>query len=115
MKMKHVTIHTAKMEESIRFYESAAGLSIQGDLRGKGGPDIVFLAGGEGETCIELISDPEGYTGEGLSIGFAADDVIAHRQHLIDRGLTVTPIISPVPDVTFFFTKDPNGVEVQFI
>ena len=49
---------------------------------------------------------------EGIVTG---EDVIRFRQELIDKGLTVTPIICPNPQVSFFFTKDPNGVEIQFI
>ncbi len=116
MKMQHVTIHTAKLEESVKFYEEIAGLTVQSELRGKGPHDIVFLANVEGETCVELLEDPEGaYRGDGLSMGFAVEDVIRFRQELIDRGLIVTPIICPNPQVSFFFTKDPNGVEIQFI
>ena len=59
MKMRHVTIHTAKLEESVKFYEEIAGLKIQAELRGKGPHDIVFLANDEGETCVELLEDPD--------------------------------------------------------
>ena len=55
MKMQHVTIHTAKLEESVKFYEEIAGLTVQSELRGKGPHDIVFLANAEGETCVELL------------------------------------------------------------
>ena len=116
MKMRHVTIHTAKLEESVKFYEGIAGLKIQAELRGKGPHDIVFLANDEGETCVELLEDPDGaYGGDGLSIGFEAEDTAAYREELITKGMEVTPLISPNPQVTFFFTKDPNGVEIQFI
>ena len=43
MKMVHVTIFTAKLEESIQFYEDIVGLKIQEDFRTFGG-NIVFLA-----------------------------------------------------------------------
>ncbi len=116
MKIKHITINSARLEESIRFYEETAGLSIQRDLRGKGPSNIVFMGDSAGETCVELISNPdEPYSGEGISIGFEVDDVAAYHKELMSRGMELTPVISPVPGTSFFFVKDPNGVTVQFI
>lgn len=116
MKMQHITIHTPKLDESVKFYEEIVGLKVVQELRGKGPHDIVFLANAEGETCVELLEDTEQpYGGSGLSIGFKADDVEACREALIAQGLQVTPMIQPNPHVQFFFTKDPNGVEIQFI
>jgi len=115
MKMVHVTIRTKCMEESIKFYEEVVGLKIQRDLRPMGGA-IVFMAENEGETQVELIENPEeAYSGAGLSIGFACEDVEGKRETLIEKGFEVTPIISPNPRTKFFFVNDPNGVQVQFI
>lgn len=116
-KMEHVTIHTNKMAESIAFYQNVVGLKIQADMRGKGGPSIVFLANAPGNTCIELIeSEKEGaFSGGGISIGFHTENVEAKREELIAEGYEPTPIISPNPHVRFFFVKDPSGVEIQFI
>ena len=115
MKMVHVTINTSKLEESIKFYEEIVGLKIVRDLRGHGPAKIVFLAEEAGDTCIELIDSSEAYKGTGLSIGFHVDDVAAHRDALVDKGMDVSPIISPNPATKFFFTFDPNGVKIQFI
>ena len=35
--MKHITINTAKMEESIQFYKEITGLEMKVDMREKGG------------------------------------------------------------------------------
>ncbi|MDQ0153460.1 hypothetical protein J2S20_002180 [Moryella indoligenes] len=43
------------------------------------------------------------------------EDVEACRLQLQQEGLQVTDIIAPNPAAEFFFTKDPNGVEIQFI
>lgn len=114
MKMKHVTINTAKMEESIQFYKEIVGLEMKVDMRGMGAP-IVFLADGDGP-CVELIENPaQAYSGAGISIGFHAADVEAKRAELEEKGFAPTPIIQPNPNTKFFFIKDPNGVTIQFI
>lgn len=41
--MQHVTIITAKLEESIKFYQDVVGMHISGDLRGKAPKEIVFF------------------------------------------------------------------------
>lgn len=116
MKMLHVTIQTNKFEEEIRFYREIVGLEITGDMRAHG-RNLVFLSGGEGQTAIEIIENPdvENAGGAGLSIGFKTEDVDKKREELTAKGLEVGPIISPVPNVRFFFVKDPAGVTVQFI
>lgn len=115
MKMVHVTIHTPKLEESIKFYEEIAGLKIERDMRAMGG-NIVFLSNAEAETCVELLEDTENaYSGSGISIGFHTEDVEKLHEELTGKGLNPSPIISPNPHVAFFFVKDPSGVTVQFI
>ena len=116
MKMVHITIHTDKAEEEIRFYEEAVGLKIVRDLRGTGA-DIVFLADAEGDTCIEIINDPNaGCAGnDHLSIGFKADDLDQLKSDLEAKGIETSPMISPNPHVCFFFVTDPAGMRVKFI
>ncbi len=116
MKFLHMTIQTNKFEEEIEFYQDVVGLSIVRDLRDKGA-DLVFLADREGDTEVEIISNPDAdNTGnQYLSIGFKADDVHAKRAELETNGLAPTPMISPNPSVEFFFVIDPAGVKVQFM
>ena len=116
MKMLHVTIQTDKFDEEIRFYQDVVGLSIVGDLR-PAGRKLVFLADDADATKVEIIENPEASCSgnENLSIGFGTDDVEAYREELIAKGIEVTPVISPNPQVKFFFVKDPAGVRVQFI
>ncbi|MGL4790566.1 MAG: VOC family protein, partial [Anaerotignaceae bacterium] len=75
MKLRHITISTAKFEEEISFYENVIGLTKQKDLRSLG-LDIVFLANGENETCIEIIKNEKVTSCENnfLSIGFKCDN-----------------------------------------
>ena len=115
MKMVHVTIQTADLEKSRQFYEEVVGLKIIGDLRPNGAP-IIFMADGEDTTAVELIQNPEqAFNGSGISIGFHTEDVEAKRAQLEAAGFKPTPMISPMPQVQFFFVEDPNGVIIQFI
>jgi lactoylglutathione lyase len=38
-----------------------------------------------------------------------------YRDQLIKEGLEVSPLVSPNSSVQFFFVKDPNGVQIQFV
>ena len=111
----HVTVNTESLENSISFYEKYIGLKIAGDLREHGAP-IVFMAADENDhTKLELIQSENGFNGEGISIGFPTDDLRGKREFLISEGLEVTDIISPNPNVEFFFVTDPNGLKVQLM
>lgn len=114
MKMEHVTIHTRKLDESVNFYKTFCGLSVQAEL--KGDINIVFLANATGETCVELIENPDAKpVGDSISMGFHVDDVAAYHKMLEDKGMSPSPIISPNPKTRFFFVEDPNGFNIQFI
>ena len=116
MKMLHVTIRTDQFEAEIAFYEKIVGLAIVRDMRPIG-RNMVFLSGEEGGTQIEIIETPGASCAgnENLSIGFLTGDPAAKRDELIAMGLEATPMISPNPQVRFFFVKDPAGVNVQFM
>ena len=70
-----------------------------------------------GDTCIEIIENKDAADSgnPNFSIGFHTDDVAGKREALAAAGYDVTPMITPMPDVKFFFVKDPAGVTVQFI
>ena len=116
MKLLHVTIQTSKFEEEIKFYQINVGLQIQRDLR-PAGKQIVFLADGNDETCVEIIENPEADAAgnEYISIGFKTQDVEAKREEFENLGYNPTPMFSPMPKVKFFYVKDPAGVKVQFM
>ena len=113
MTFQHVTIRVRDVEKSIRFYEDVVGLSVTRRL--PGGP--VFLAAEEGGCSVELIEaeSTTAYTGSGISLGFHTGDVEARRAALAEQGLDPSPITSPNPHVKFFFVRDPDGVQIQFI
>lgn len=106
MKMKHITINTACMDESVKFYQEITALTVQSNFRNGAGMNIVFLANAEGETCVELIENKETpYKGEGLSIGFDAGDVDAKYEELKAAGFNLSPMLSPNPNVKFFSSQ----------
>ncbi|MDO4518519.1 MAG: VOC family protein, partial [Bacillota bacterium] len=76
----------------------------------------VFLNNGDGETNVELIEDLDNeYMRQGISMGFQVSEVENYREELIAKGYKASPIIAPNPKTKFFFVKDPNGVDIQFI
>ena len=115
MKFLHVTIQTNRFEDEIEFFENEVGLTIQRDMRPK--RDLVFLANAAGDTCVEVLRNPEADDSgnQNLSLGFQTDDVKKKREEMVAAGYQVTPLISPMPGVQFFFVKDPAGVSVQFM
>lgn len=113
--IKHVTINTSKLEESILFYQKHIGLTITRDLRPFGSP-IVFLGMVEDETQVELIERPEqAYQGSGISIGFPVDNIEEAHAYFMEQDLQPSPIICPDGHTTFFFVKDPSGLSIQMI
>lgn len=116
MKMLHVTIQTKHFEEEMKFFMEHVGLDIVNDMR-PFGRNMIFLANGEGETNIEIIENMEADASGNryLSVGFKTEDVDGKREAMIAAGFEVTPMITPAPNVKFFFVKDPAGVNIQFM
>ena len=116
MKMVHVTIQTAEFDEEVRFYREHVGLKIIRDMR-SAGRNMVFLANNEGETNIEIIENKDAADSGSpdISIGFRIEDIEKKREEMSVCGYEPTPVVSPSPEVNFFFVKDPAGVNVQFI
>ena len=115
MKMLHVTIQTKFFQEEMDFFLNHVGLKIDRDMR-PFGRNMVFLNNGEGETCIEIIENNSDFAGnENLSVGFLTEDLEKKREELIADGFEPTPMITPAPNVKFFFMTDPAGVKIQFM
>ena len=114
MHIQHVTIHTAKFEEEISFFETFTGLKIITDMREF--RDMVFLADEEGATQVEIIGeDAPPISCPSFSIGFQTHHLEKIHDMLCAAGFTPTPFISPAPVVRFFFVNAPSGMKVQFI
>ena len=116
MKLVHVTIQTKHFEDEINFFEKYIGLKIVQRIQGME-KNIVFLSGEEGGSNIEIIenTDAENSGNGNLSLGFKTEDVESKREEMISDGYEVSPMISPMPEVKFFFVKDPAGVTIQFM
>jgi lactoylglutathione lyase len=117
MKFKHVTLSVADLDASLRFYHDIVGLEVQRRFPAGPGREIVFL--GSGDTKVELIggANHDGTElGNGVSMGFATESLEDMIALLRENGYeTDGNIISPQPDVQFFFAKDPDGYNIQFI
>ena len=116
MKMMHITIQTKNFDEEIKFYLEVIGLAIQHEMNGMG-RHIVFLGDNEGGMPIEIIDRPDAQNSgnQFLSIGYKTEDVVKMRETLKGKGYEVSEMISPMPQIQFFFAKDPAGVTIQFM
>ena len=108
----HVTVRTAKLNESLEFYQWLLGLTVSRKLKTPTG-EILFL--GENETKLELIEDKnaEKINAKGLTIGFAVNSLEDKIALLDGRQIPHSDIISPSPNVRFAFFNDLNGCEIQ--
>ena len=59
--------------------------------------------------------DAENSGNQFLSIGYKTEDVVKMRETLIEKGYEVSEMVSPMPQIQFFFAKDPAGVTIQFM
>ena len=117
MKFRHVTLSVKDLEASLRFYQDIVGLEITRRFSSGVDSEIAFV--GSGDTEVELISRANrkiAEPGKGITMGFeteSLDDTIAL---LREKGYeTSGEITSPNPSVSFFFAKDPDGYNVQFL
>lgn len=116
MRMIHVTIMTKQLNESVKFYEEQVGLTILRDMRDNPEHQIVFMSDKSGGTCVELVANPAAaYYGGGISMGFEVEDIDKEYTKKEEQDFHPGPMISPNPHARFFFVKDPNGVDIQFV
>lgn len=117
MKFCWCTIAVMNMEESLRFYQEIVGLSINRRYKAGPGTEISFL--GEGETEVELICDSNRKAPsntDGISIGFEVESVDKMVAFIKEKGIEIVrEPVQPNPHIKFFFVKDPDGVNVQFV
>ena len=115
MQFNYVTLSVKDMDASIRFYEEVVGLPLKRRFPSRPGTEIAFL--GDGETQVELISGREENQTpcDCVFLGFEAESLEDTIALLREKGYeTDGAIISPAPDFSFFFAKDPDGYKIQF-
>ena len=117
MKFCWTTIMVNSMDESLKFYEEIVGLKLNRRFDAGPGKEIAFL--GEGETQVELIRDEsieKVNIGEDISMGFEVKSVEEMMKFLKGKGIEIASgPIQPNPHIQFFYVKDPNGLNIQFV
>lgn len=117
MKFLWTTLQAKDLNESVAFYQDLIGLKL--NQRHVAGPGIEMAFLGEGDTQIELIcnkNNKEEVLGKGITMGFKVVSLEDTMKIVKEQGILVTKeIIKPTPYVKFFFVKDPNGFDIQFV
>jgi lactoylglutathione lyase len=105
------------MEESLAFYTTLVGLSLKAKFKAGEAIELAFL--GDGETQVELICDKNKTdikTGTDISWGFQVDSLDNMLQLVKSKGIKIeSGPFQPNPKTKFFFIKDPNGMNIQFV
>ncbi len=118
MKFVWSTLYVKDLEQSLKFYQEIVKLPLVRRFQAGPGREIAFL--GEGDTQIELIQDEKRMmhiqaTGD-FSWGFLCDDLDAIYALCKEKGIPIyTEIVSPEPNLRFFYALDPNGLKVEFV
>ncbi len=120
MKYSWTTIQTNDLEKSLLFYEKVVMLEVNRKFGEGMAVEIVFLEGENGSTEIELISNKnkqfDVVESDSISLGFITNNLIETMDKLDDYGFEYdNRVLSPAPHLKFFYAKDPNGVNIQFV
>ena len=117
MKFCWITLHVKDIKESLKFYHELLGVEIS-ERFSTGDSEIVML-GESDKPKIELICDKsEGVEikSRGISIGFEVDSLDDAMNYVKSNNIPIEKgPISPSPNISFFFIKDPNGIEIQLV
>ncbi|MDD3230323.1 MAG: MATE family efflux transporter [Oscillospiraceae bacterium] len=110
--ISHVTVRTARLHETVEFYQWFLDRPIAMELQTPVGK-IVFL--GTNDAKFELIGDEkaEKISARGLTLGVPVDDLDKKLAMLESKGIPHSDIMSPMPQVRFAFFNDLNGCEIQ--
>ena len=114
-----VTLYVSDLEKTIGFYEDIVGLKTESRFSPAPALEIVFLSDGKSQTKLELISSsesPQVTVGKDYSLGFKVDSADAMMDMVKEKNIPLaSEMISPQPNVKFFFVLDPDGRKVQFV
>ncbi len=116
MKFNWCTIQVKDMEESLKFYQEVAGLTL--NRRFQAGPDTEIAFLGDGETKIELIHNKQNQSvtlGTDISLGFQAESLDRITEFLKEKNIPIhSGPFQPNPHIRFIYVLDPNGLKIQF-
>ena len=113
MKFVLTTMNVTDMEKSLAFYRDLLGMSVGGQIGAEGDAFRITFLGEKDGTKLELIQgNGAPQPSESISIGFVPKDLQAVLDACKD---TVVGPISPNPNTTFWFVRDPDGYRVQLM
>lgn len=111
------TLRVSDLDKSLAFYHTLLGLPIQ-ERFGPPGHEIAML-GPEQGTKLELLcsgADPmPPAPGQGVSMGFAPENMAQLLKDLEANGVVIPAPFSPNPALKFYFIQDPDGYMVQLV
>lgn len=114
MKLIGSGLHVYDIKESINFYKEILGFSLDMEFDA-GALNLAFLT--KDSFRLELLQDKKERKlshSEDIMFRFSIDSVEDTIKFLTDKGIKIHgEIISPSPNIKFFFIKDPNGVLIQ--
>ncbi len=107
----HITVTTAKLQESVEFYRWLLGLPIARKIT-LPDKEIVFL--GAGQTKLEFIADNQAkmIDTKDITIGFKVDNLDKKIALLKGKNISHSQIIY-VPNARFVYFTDLNGCNIQ--
>ena len=116
MKLNWVTIRVGDVDASLHFYHDILELAVD-SRHTRPGHDMVML-GEKNMPKVELLyaQNAKAEPGAGISIGLGVDSVQETLELMKANGIAIEAgPISPNPNISFFFVKDPDGYTVQFV
>lgn len=112
-----ITIPTKKLDESLTFYTTILGFTLERRVERPNGVVLAFLT--RGDFTVEFILNPNNPAGEvGASapiLSFHADDLAGILAALDSAGMAHPEPTGRPGGVTILGFKDPNGVSIHFV
>lgn len=112
------TITVKSIETSLSFYEDLLGLTVERRFMPHPALELCFLKDEDGIE-VELLEHKQATDAvtapANLSLGFRVADLEEAMAACKDRGIDIVSGPFEGAGVKFFFVKDPDGVNVQFV
>lgn len=115
MRFCWTTLQVSDLDASLKFYAELLDL---GPASCFGPPEHrIAMLGDDLGTKLELIAGGAvpSPAGQGVSMGFAPEDLDAMIEKVRAAGCAVQGPVSPNPGIRFFFVQDPDGYTIQLL